>query len=1187
MPNRIFQDDFIKAGEPDTLLDSWTPQWLGVAQVGMSWTFSGATGSARLEVVNGDGYMAPTADETNDWLVYTISPASAVTDYYIEAVLRDGGTVNPDDNVLLLLDYNSSTSFFFATFDDDISNSDVQIGHMDGGVVTILDSINNQNLDLDSLRLEIVKTSTTAGTLTLYLNGSPLLTSAFSGVSIPESGVAGIAQGDIVINSGDIESSHEILSVIVEQLDDPVEITPSTALADLGGSVAGSLPVAIVQPDPAVADVSGSAQLTVLTEIDNLQTALADLDGSAVANVGASFKWSVAEIKAEIARPGETIYVELSNEVVPPVAFPEGVNFEKRILELPVLSETDTNSFLGVSSFDSIQLVVDNADGFLNTFDMQSFNVRVRITSEGSEIRNFVGKVTSWTLGVQVRMTVESVDQEKFNLDIPRRKIEVGLFPSSSDLGQSIPVYFGRAVKAPLLYVGVNEGAREYDYLIGEGVGLNGNNFNSVTRVYRNDSAMDIITGNSVSDRFEGGKRIIELEAGDQRPSGWYNYWWIINLDTGGILDVESYDGVANEVTLSAGLSWGNNVPYELKEYRFYDGSQGSPYPGYAFIRLKKPMSTGSSLDRLTADVNGLQDETNPVRLIESLLTNTSWGLGLTVDSTSFATASGDSLWTSLKSEGGFVSVRTAINILNDLLSFRDMRLFKNDEDYEIELDGIKTLGKTFNWGGSLGDKVLSNTVEVINRHPDEIVKDYTLQYRRNFSKNGEYLNQNTRNANSLRGTDKVQSTEYVYDHTSADVLVDYKRKRFECNQSYINLVLPMEAIMLTKSNYLRLIAPDLSIDGSYELREFNIGIAGRVTARVKPYSASIYTYEPSASLPNDGGFDIPTDFENTAPDPVASLSITKDFQIVNDTIRPVFKLSWIPPDSNFSTAIVKVKLSSDPDTAYEEFTRGQDGAVLGEGIDPSLIYDIAVIALGKNPIQESLPLVETNQILGDDNAPGSISGLSSTFKHGRIIWDWNRRTETDIKEYQIEIYNSSSGGNPVKEDTVKQPSNTSTNPTYEFDAQQGNLTSVVTRYLRVRAIDNSGNPGPWTSRDGQSTGPILQNDITNGEITGFANLVTSISPPSGSVQRSIVTRGQVVDVELNFYQPASGGTIVTLTRNGSQIFQQFLNVATSPGAYVFHIVDQPSAGTNTYQVSMGNVTQAISVRLNLQERRR
>lgn len=1185
MANRIFQDDFIKSGEPDTTLASWVPQWLGVAQ-GTSWVFKGSSGSVLAEVVNdgGGGYCRASADETNEFMVYSPSPVATTTDYYIEIVGEDGGIASEGDAFFLLLDYVSTNSFLFAKFEDDFTNCDIQIGKMEGGTVTVLASINNQNINLDAVRFEVTRTTASAGTITLYINGSPLLTSAFTH-GTASNGVSALGWGNLTDSTDDKESTHEIQSVIVETLLNPVNLTCSSAGADLSINATGSLPVSIVTPSQARADLSISAQLTVLTEINNLQTSLADLALSAEGNVGASFKWSVQEIKAKLARPGEMVYVEVSNEIVPPVAFPEGTNFEKRITEFPTLQETDTNTFLGVSSFDSVDLVIDNTDGFLNTFDLQSFNVRIRFTSDGVEIRNFVGKVTAWTLGTRVTLTVESVDQEAFKVEIPKRKMEVGLFPSSSDLGKSIPVIFGRAVKVPLLYAKVDDGMREYDYIIGEGVGLNGNNFNSVTRVYRNDSAMDEITGTSVADRFEGGKRIIELEAGDQRPSEWYKYWWMENLDTGGILDVESYDGTTNEVTLSAGLTWGSNVPYRLREWRFYDGSQSSPHAGFALIRLKKAMETGSSLDNLTADVNGLQDEVNPVRLIQSLLTNSVWGLGLTVDSTSFTNASADSVFTNLKSEGAFINNRIAINIINDLLAFRDMRLFKNDTDYEIELDGIKTLGETFNWGGSLGEKVLGDGVQVVSRHPDEIVKDFTLQYRRNFSKSQEYLNQITRNANSLRGTDKVTPTEYIYDHTSADVYVDYKRKRFECNQKFINLTLPMEAIMLTKSKYIRFIAPKLGIDDTYELREFNLGITGRVQARVKVYRASVYTYEPSASLPNDGGFDIPTDFDNTAPDPVASVNITKDFQIINETVRPVFKLTWIPPDSNFTTAVVRAKLNSEPDSAYIEYARGQNGAVFGQGIDPGLPVDIAVVALGKNPVLESLPIVNTNQLLGNDTPPGNISGLSSTFDQGRIIWDWNRRTETDIRGYEIEIYTSSSGGSPIKEDFVEQSE--SAVMTYAFDAKQGNLTSTVTRYLRVRAVNYTGVPGNWSSRDGQSTGPILQGDITNGEITGFANLVSSIPSPSGSVQRSIVTRGQVVDVELNFYQPTAGGTIVTVTRNGAQIFQQILAVATSPGAYVWHIVDNPGAGTQTYQVTMGNVGSTISVRLNLQERRR
>src|SRR5690606_31712442 len=106
----------------------------------------------------------------------------------------------------------------------------------------------------------------------------------------------------------------------------------------------------------------------------------------------------------------------------------------------------------------------------------------------------------------------------------------------------------------------------------------------------------------------------------------------------------------------------------------------------------------------------------------------------------------------------------------------------------------------------------------------------------------------------------------------------------------------------------------------------------------------------------------------------------------------------------------------------------------------------------------------------------------------------WNRNTETDVSHYEVEIYTSSSGGSPVIKDVVTHLNDSSFTPRYEIEINTGSLTSTVTRWLRVRAKDHSGNPvsssSGWTSRVSAGTGDILQNDIENDEITNKVEAV-------------------------------------------------------------------------------------------------
>lgn len=70
-----------------------------------------------------------------------------------------------------------------------------------------------------------------------------------------------------------------------------------------------------------------------------------------------------------------------------------------------------------------------------------------------------------------------------------------------------------------------------------------------------------------------------------------------------GAIPIESYDSEMNCVTLNAvnALNYNN---YRLRGFRFFDGSQDYPWPGYAFMRFAVKY-TGE----ITADVEGFPSQ--------------------------------------------------------------------------------------------------------------------------------------------------------------------------------------------------------------------------------------------------------------------------------------------------------------------------------------------------------------------------------------------------------------------------------------------------------------------------------------------------------------------------------------------------------------------------------------------------
>jgi len=130
-------------------------------------------------------------------------------------------------------------------------------------------------------------------------------------------------------------------------------------------------------------------------------------------------------------------------------------------------------------------------------------------------------------------------------------------------------------------------------------------------------------------------------------------------------------------------------------EYTFYDGSQGSPFAGYAFIRFVKIQKgfSGQYL-KITADVKGLElDESTAdrsfVNQIEAIISNATWGLSESVNAVSFVTAAAALPTTLWKCDISLNEQCKARDYLDDLLFACHSWIEKNSAgEWEITVDG-------------------------------------------------------------------------------------------------------------------------------------------------------------------------------------------------------------------------------------------------------------------------------------------------------------------------------------------------------------------------------------------------------------------------------------------------------------------------------------------------------------------
>lgn len=297
-------------------------------------------------------------------------------------------------------------------------------------------------------------------------------------------------------------------------------------------------------------------------------------------------------------------------------------------------------------------------------------------------------------------------------------------------------------------------------------------------------------------------------------------------------------------------------------EYTFYDGSQGSPYAGYAFVRfIKEQRDFSNSLFEITADVRGLEmggsvAQRNFVRVIQNLLSNSTWGLGLSVNTTSFDTAASavidnsSGTMAALLCDGDINSQEKAQDILDKLLwACRGSLTTNLSGQYEISIDTYKaTSSATF---GS-GDGYYNNIASIKSRRKastSEAFKSLTLKYRKNNDK-GEFKQKQSRAIFSF-GEDRIVEAPFVRDHTTADKLVCYRQKRALNADERLEIEVGLEGAALKAGDRITVSIPRMGITSAayqVEAAQKNLTTFGLT---LRSYAQAIYDYT-AGSLPGD-----------------------------------------------------------------------------------------------------------------------------------------------------------------------------------------------------------------------------------------------------------------------------------------------------------------------------------------------
>lgn len=284
-------------------------------------------------------------------------------------------------------------------------------------------------------------------------------------------------------------------------------------------------------------------------------------------------------------------------------------------------------------------------------------------------------------------------------------------------------------------------------------------------------------------------------------------------------------------------------------------------YPGLTTIRFPtRRLDVNSRPLVIVADLVG--ESRNHARNIQSLLSNSTWGLGQTIDTASFDTAAADLDALGLLCDGAMLEGRQAQDVLRELLIVRGMRLgFTSDGKWTIAVDKPRTEITLVLQDGGDGPRTILSAGKRQRPPIGDAISTYKLSYKSDFL-NGTWLFGQQRTVTPTFGRERSIDNSFIRDHLTADRVIDYLAKREKFGAETVDFTVPQEGRNLLEGDLVEVTYAPMHLTARLmEVRQANKRLES-VSVLVAPWSTEIYTHS-SGTLPFDqetfdGDFIIP-----------------------------------------------------------------------------------------------------------------------------------------------------------------------------------------------------------------------------------------------------------------------------------------------------------------------------------------
>lgn len=614
--------------------------------------------------------------------------------------------------------------------------------------------------------------------------------------------------------------------------------------------------------------------------------------------------------------------------------------------------------------------------------------------------------------------------------------------------------------------------------------------------------------------------------------------------------------------TLTLNTVYRDGSVVSASEYSFVE----SP-TGYYVVRFTVPQTNFSNaVSVIQVDVTSTEF-TNPATAISFLLSDSTYGLGRSVNAASFTSGASDYTSLSIAISGGLMQQYRAQDLL-DLLLLHGAGLKKNTAgEYTITVD-TSSLHTAASMNLGAADGFYNNLdVSKITEVPpalDNRRRSLTLRGLPDpgFDGSGTYLISSIRPTGTVtqKGKDETIDHPFLGDTTSLDRQLHYLWYRSLSGTKVQQVTAPFDLSVLSLRQLLYLYIPALAINGDqYEVRQIdyerntqdNGDVEQVLTFLLGGYDSTIFSY--SAGSPQSApSASYLTDYSQTIPTAPSSCTVTANTAAKDATgkVTATLSVSAVAPSLNVTHIVIQL-FESGAILPTQQLEIKVDPSATATGkfyVNPAQIYDVQFFTRNKGNkagYQDSAPVNVTGTTASNaPGAPATPSTPSATQGTGRIIIvDWADNSEPDIRFYDIQ--RSVNGG---AYSTLK------SNVRDSIYTDKG-LTYGNTYAYKVIAKNKSGQ---------SSAASAASNTVTLAKVTGGSGGDIGsgevVDTNIGSVSAAKMTTGLLT------VNPSTGGATAIFVDNAGKI--RMKSIVASPSKIVFEdssaVEKAEIAGTST-----------------------